>query len=34
MWEEPVLEEFPWPDMLTPDGEEEKEYSGLPEEEE
>jgi hypothetical protein len=33
-WEEPQLELILWPDMLTPDEDDEKEYSGLLEEEE
>ena len=32
-WEEPELEMIPWPDMLTPDEDGEKEYSGLLEDE-
>ena len=32
-WEEPELEMIPWPDMLTPDEDDEKEFSGLLEDE-
>jgi len=32
-WEEPKMDAIPWPDVLAPDEDEEKEFSGLLEEE-